>query len=139
MILGLEDYREQARISEALHERALAAVALVHLGIMLERAGQDASEAYARAYANDPANMAARLGHGRGLIANGRPAEAIELLQPLATYPSSPEEAREPYALALVAVGRVEEAEPFAWRLFERNPSENLAALHSIIGGPVGP
>ncbi len=133
----MEDYREQARISEALHERALAAAALVQLGIMLERVGQDASEAYARAYANNPANMAARLGHGRGLIANGRPAEAIELLQPLATYPSSPEEAREPYALALVAVGRVEEAEPFAWRLCERNPSGNLATLHSIIVGLV--
>ncbi len=133
----MEDYREQARISEALHEPVLAAVSLVQLGIMLERVGQDASEAYARAYANDPANMAARLGHGRGLIANGRPAEAIELLQPLATYPSSPEEAREPYALALLAVGRVEEAEPFAWRLFERNPSENLATLHSVIVGLV--
>lgn len=133
----MEDYREQARISEAMHEFALAAVALVQLGIMLERVGQDASEAYARAYTNDPANMAARLGHGRGLIANGRPAEAIELLQPLATYPSSPEEAREPYALALVAVGRMEEAEPFAWRLFERNPSGNLATLHSIIAGLV--
>ena len=65
----LEDYREQARIAEALHEPVLAAAALVHLGIMLERLGQDASEAYARAYANDPSNLAARLGHGRALIA----------------------------------------------------------------------
>lgn len=108
----LEDYREQARISEALHEPVLAAAALVHLGVMLERLGQNASEAYARAYANDPSNLAARLGHGRALIANGHPEEAIELLHPLASYPSSPEEAREPYALALLAVGRVEEAEP---------------------------
>ena len=68
----MEDYREQARISEALHEPVLAAVALVQLGVMLERAGQNATEAYERAYANNPANMAARLGHGRGLIANGR-------------------------------------------------------------------
>ena len=131
----MEDYREQARISEALHEPVLAAVALVQLGVMLERLGQNASAEYARACADDPSNMAARLGHGRSLIASGRAEDAIELLQPLATYPSSPEEAREPYALALLAVGRVEEAEPFAWRLFERNPSGNLAALHSIIGG----
>ncbi len=33
--------------------------------------------------------------------------------------------------------GAVEEAEPFAWRLFERNPSGNLAPLHSIILGLV--
>ena len=131
----MEDYREQARISEALHEPVLAAAALVRLGIMLMRAGQDTSDAYERAYANDPSNMAARLGYGRALIARGNPAEAVELLQPLATYPSSPEEAREPYALALLAVGRVEEAEPFAWGLFERNPKENLTALHAIIGG----
>jgi tetratricopeptide (TPR) repeat protein len=133
----MEDYREQARISEALHEPVLAAVALVQLGVMLERLGQDASDAYARAYANDPKNLAARLGYGRALIAHQRPAEAIELLQPLATYPSSPEEAREPYCLALLAVGRVEEAEPFAWRLFERNPSANLPILHSVIRGLV--
>ena len=131
----LEDYREQARISEALHEPALAAVALVRLGVMLERLGQDATEAYRRAYADDPNNMAARLGHGRALIAIGRADEAVELLQQLATYPSSPDEAREPYAMALLAVGRVEEAEPFAWGLFERNPKNNLAALHSVIGG----
>jgi tetratricopeptide (TPR) repeat protein len=131
----LEDYREQARISEALHEPVLAAAALVHLGVMLERLGQDASDAYARAYSNDPSNLAARLGHGRALIACGRPAEAIDLLQPLATYPSSPEEAREPYALALLAVGRVEEAEPFVWGMFERNPGANLATMHSAIRG----
>ncbi len=133
----IEDYREQARIAEALHEPAAAGVALVHLGVMMERLGLDASEEYARAYANDPSNMAARLGHGRGLIAKGHPAEAIDLLQPLATYPSSPEEAREPYALALLAVGRVEEAAPFVWGLFERNPAGNLEALHTVIGGLV--
>jgi tetratricopeptide (TPR) repeat protein len=133
----LEDYREQARISEALHEPALAATALVHMGVMLERMAQDASDAYARAYANDPSNLAARLGHGRALIAQGHPSEAIELLKPLATYPSSPEEAREPYAMALLAVGRVEDAEPFVWGLFERNPEANLAVIHSVIGGLV--
>lgn len=133
----LEDYREQARISEALHEPVLASESLVRLGIMLERLGQDASDAYARAYANDPSSMAARLGHGRSLSVHGRPAEAIELLRPLATYPSSPEEAREPYALALLAVGRVEEAEPFAWGLFERDPSRHLSTIHSVINGLV--
>ena len=131
----LEDYREQARISEALHEPVLAAAALVHTGVLLERMAQDPSEAYARAYANDPANLAACLGHGRALIAKNRHPEAIELLKPLATYPSSPEEAREPYAIALLAVGRVEEAEPFVWGLFERNPAGNLSVIHSVIGG----
>src|SRR6266702_3523561 len=133
----MEDYREHARICEALHEPVLAAESLVQLAVMLERLGQDASSVYARAHNDDPSNMAARLGHGRALIAQNRPAEAVELLQPLATYPSSPEEAREPYALALLALGRVEEAEPFAWRLFERNPGVNLPALLSIIGGLV--
>ena len=122
----LEDYREQARISEALHEPVLAAAALVHAGVMLERMAQDPSEAYERAYANDPTNLAACLGYGRALIAQHRHAEAIELLKPLATYPSSPEEAREPYAIALLAEGRVEEAEPFVWVLFERNPAANF-------------
>ena len=86
----LEDFREQARISEALHEPVLAAAALVHLGVMLERLGQDASDAYERAYGNDPSNMAARLGHGRSLIAQGRPAEAIELLGRSPPIPPAP-------------------------------------------------
>jgi tetratricopeptide (TPR) repeat protein len=131
----LEDYREQARIAEAMHEPVLAAEALVNMGVMLERLGQDPGEAYARAYTNDQSNLAARLGYGRALIAQKRAAEAVELLQPLATYPSSPEEAREPYAIALLAVGRVEEAEPFVWGLFERNPDGNLAMIHSVISG----
>ena len=131
----LEDYREQARISEALHEPVLAAAALVHAGVLLERMAQDPSEAYERAYANDPNNLAACLGYGRALIAQHRHAEAIDLLKPLATYPSSPEEAREPYAIALLAEGRVEEAEPFVWGLFERNPAANLSAIHTVIGG----
>jgi GAF domain-containing protein/Flp pilus assembly protein TadD len=133
----LEDFREQARIAEALHEKVLAASSLVRLGIMLERLGQDSTQVYERAYTNDPNNMAARLGHGRSLIGSGRPAEAIELLQPLATYPSSPEEAREPYAMALLAVGRVEEAEPFVWGMFERDPKIHLATVHQVIGGLV--
>ena len=131
----LDDYREQARIAEALRERSLAAEALVNLGVLLEKMAQDASEAYARAYANDPNNPAARLGHGRALIAQHRHEEAIELLKPIASYPSSPEEAREPYCIALLTVGRVEEAEPFVWGIFERNPGANLAVLHSVIGG----
>ncbi|MDR3765252.1 MAG: GAF domain-containing protein [Acidobacteriota bacterium] len=131
----LEDYREQARIAEALHERALASSALVRLGVMLERSGQDASKAYEQAYQDDSNNMAARLGHGSWLVRKGRPAEAIELLQPLASYPSSPEEAREPYALALLAVGRVEDAEPYIWGIFERDPKTHLETLHEVIGG----
>ncbi len=131
----LDDYREQARIAEALHERALAATAFVNRGVLLERMGQDACGPYARAYANDPSNPAARLGHGRSLIAKHQHEEAIELLKPIAAYPSSPEEAREPYCIALLAVGRVEEAEPFVWGIFERNPAPNLTVIHQVIGG----
>jgi tetratricopeptide (TPR) repeat protein len=131
----LDDYREQARIAGALHERVLAAEALVNLGVMQERIGHDPSEAYEQAFASDPNNRAARLGHGRCLLRMDRAAEALELLQPLATYPSSPEEAREPYALSLLAVGRIEEAEPYVWPLFERNPTGNLGMIHRVISG----
>jgi tetratricopeptide (TPR) repeat protein/GGDEF domain-containing protein len=131
----MDDFREQARIAEALHEPKLAATALVRLAVMLERLAQDAGPIYERAFGDDPDNMAARLGWGRALLAGGRAAEAVNLLHPLASYPSSPDEAREPYALALLALGRVEDAEPYAWGLFERNPRENLYTLHTVIGG----
>ncbi|PSH03153.1 MAG: hypothetical protein CXZ00_13750 [Acidobacteria bacterium] len=131
----LEDYREQARFAEALHQPTLASAALVRLGGMLEQLGQDASDAYARAYANDPASLAARLAHGRSLANHGRPDDAIELLRPLVNSPSTAEDAREPYAMALLALGKLEEIEPFAWGLFERDPGKNLAVLHSFISG----
>ena len=131
----MEDYREQARIAEALHEKTLASAALVRLGVMLERSGQDADKVYEQAFTDDNANLAARLGHGRWLVKRGRPAEAIVLLQPLASYPSSPEEAREPYAMALLAVGRVEDAEPFVWGIFERDPKTHQDTIHDVIGG----
>jgi len=131
----IEDYREQARIAEALHEPAVAAGALVHIGIMLESNGQDASETYERAYKLDGSNLAARLGYGRAMNAQRRYAEVVELLKPLATYPSSPQEAREHYGAALLALGRIEEAEPFVWNLFERNPAANHLMMHSVISG----
>jgi tetratricopeptide (TPR) repeat protein len=131
----MDDFREQARIAEAMHEPKLAATALVSQAVLLERLGQDAAAIYERAFGDDPDNMAARLGWGRALLADGRAAEAVDLLHPLASYPSSPDEAREPYAMALLAMGRVEDAEPYAWGLFERNPKANLGTLHTVIGG----
>jgi len=131
----MDDFREQARIAEAMHEPKLAATALVSQAVLLERLGQDAASVYERAFGDDPDNMAARLGWGRALLTDGRAAEAVDLLHPLASYPSSPDEAREPYAMALLAMGRVEDAEPYAWGLFERNPKANLATLHTVIGG----
>jgi GGDEF domain-containing protein len=58
----------------------------------------------------------------------------VRILQPLANYPSSPAEAREPYGIALLRSGRPLEAEPYVWELFERDPRTQLDKVIELIG-----
>lgn len=125
--------RRLAETAEKAGDYKTAADAYLNHALTMQKAGFDPSESYERAYELDPENLAACLGYGRVLLNTGRAAEAITLLAPVANYPSAPVEAREPYALALVAAGRTLEAEPFIWDIFERNPQERLQTLIRVI------
>ena len=133
-----ETYRKLGELASAAGDNQTASGAYVHLGMNLEKAGFDASEAYARAYACDRSNWAACFGHGRALVAQGRAQEAVELLEPLATYPSSPYEAREPYVLAVIAANQVDKAEPYVWDVFERNPQDHTKTIGDVISALIG-
>jgi diguanylate cyclase (GGDEF)-like protein len=128
-----DTYKRYAEIAEQAGEKKTAADAYVSLAITLEKTGFEAFEAYEKAYGCDPSNMAATLGHGRALVTKGRAAEAVALLEPLASYPSAPAAAREPYALALIAAGRLLDAQPFVWELFEKDPQTHGKTVGDMI------
>lgn len=128
-----ETYKRYAELAELAGEKKLAANAYVQLALTQEKAGFDHFEAYEKSYACDPSNMAATLGHGRALVTKGKSREALALLEPLANYPSAPTEAREPYALALISAGRILDAQPFIWELFEKDPQTHGDTVGELI------
>ncbi len=128
-----ETYKRFAELAELAGDKKLAAKNYVHLALMQEKASFDPSEAYEKAYSGDPSNTAAVLGHGRSLVKQGRASEALKLLEPLANYPSAPQTAREPYALALLAAGRILEVTPFVWELFDADPQVHFKTVGDVI------
>jgi diguanylate cyclase (GGDEF)-like protein len=129
-----ENYRRQGELASAAGEHEFSASAYIRFAHELERANFDSAEAYAKAYAEDPRNSVACLGHGRALVAQNRPQEAVALLEPLAKEKGSTFEAREPYAKALLALGRNLEAEPYVWELFEHDPKQYGSAVGEVVG-----
>jgi tetratricopeptide (TPR) repeat protein/GGDEF domain-containing protein len=129
----IETYKRYAELAEQANEKKTAANAYVSLAIHQEKAGFESFESYEKAYSNDSTNLAATLGHGRALVVKGRAVEAVALLEPLASYPSAPAEAREPYALALIAAGRLLDAQPFIWELFEKDPQTHGKTVADMI------
>ena len=130
-----DSLRLQAEMAMEMGEKPLAARALVHLAEIQSKEGVENAESYARAYQCDPTNIAAALGYGRSLVEQGLSEQAVELLRPFATYPGAPLEAREPYALALLKLGRVLDAEPYLWRLFESDPDRHFKNLVGAVDG----
>lgn len=122
------------QLASELGENKMASVAFVAVAVTAERAGDDPTRAYARAYELDPQNAAAVLGHGRCLVENNHPEEAARLLELLANYPSAPVEAREAYGKALVGCNRLVEAEPYVWEMFDRAPKQYSPLIYNFIG-----
>ncbi|HWR36038.1 MAG TPA: diguanylate cyclase [Clostridia bacterium] len=133
---SLEHLRAKAEMAAQLGEAKLAASTYVQLGVALEKADNNPADAYERAHKLDPENPGASLGHALCLVKDGRAEVAVRLLEPLANYPSAPAEAREAYALALVAINRISDAEPFLWEMFERD-AKFLPHICRLIGALV--
>jgi tetratricopeptide (TPR) repeat protein len=110
-----------------------AAAAYTGVALEFQRHGVDGSGQFAKAYELNPGNAGAALGHGSALLETDA-MQAVRILEPLANYPSSPAEAREPYGIALMRAGRPMEAEPYLWELFQRDPRNWLEKVIELIG-----
>ncbi len=129
----IENYAQEGELAAELGQMPAAAISFVQAGILVEKSGGTAAEWYEKAYRHDPKNPGAAFGHGHALLLKGEADEAVGILEPLANYPTSPIEAREAYSRALLLAGRLEQAEPVIWKLFEFD-SRKLDEILELIG-----
>ncbi|MGZ4818723.1 MAG: sensor domain-containing diguanylate cyclase [Terriglobales bacterium] len=119
-----ENYTRQGELAALLGDGKTAAIAFLQVGWIAAKAGGDALPWFQRAYEMDPRNADVALAYGRALHAAGVLEQAIVVLEPFATSETGRIEGREAYAAALLAAGRLVEAEPLVWELFERDPKD---------------
>jgi diguanylate cyclase (GGDEF)-like protein len=130
-----ENLQRAGEKAAALRQGGVAARCFLQLGQLKDADSPGAGFAfYERAYNFDPNNLLAVLLYARGLFASNKVNECIDVLKPAATVLKSTPEIRELYAHALMAARRPDDAEPFAWELFERDPQqlEEIAALVGV-------
>src|SRR5213075_1788394 len=99
-----------------------------------KKAGTNPLATLQRGYSLDTANTPLAIAYGTSLVENKKSADAITILEPLATMANASPEAREPYARALIGANRPLEAEPFVWDLFEKDPARYMESVGLIIG-----
>jgi len=126
------NYKQQGELAALLGDGTTAAIAFLCVGGFAAQSGGEAIEWYQRAYQMDARNAAVALAYGKALLAAGQAQQAITVLEPLAGSDKSRVEEREAYADALVAAGRLVEAEPLVWDLFQRDPRE-IAEVGELI------
>ena len=129
----IENYAQEGELAAELGQKPAAAVSFVQAGILVEKSGGDASTWYEKAFQHDPRNPGAAFGHGHALLLKGEAEESVAILEPLANYPTSPIEAREAYSRALLLAGKLEQAEPVIWKLYEFD-SRKLDEILELIG-----
>lgn len=129
----IENYAQEGELAAEMDQKPAAAISFVQAGILVEKSGGDAAEWYEKAYEHDPTNPGAAFGHGHALLLKGEADRSVGILEPLANYPTAPIEAREAYSRALLLAGKLEQAEPVIWKLFEFD-SRKLDEILELIG-----
>jgi diguanylate cyclase (GGDEF)-like protein len=128
----LRNHQRLGDLAAEIGENKVAASAYVAVAVLQERENEDPSSSYERAHELDSGNPAAILGHGRCLLERGNAELAAALLEPIGNYPSAPVEAREAYGRALLASGRLTEAAPLVWQMFERDAKHSRTVLNLV-------
>ena len=121
------------RVAELASEQGnhkVAASSFQRVAQLATAEGGDAAQWYERAYQEDSSDQSIALAYGKTLLAQGQIGAAIFILEPQLNAEQVTVELRETYAGALVSAGRLAEAEPLVWQLFEANP----ARVQQVIG-----
>jgi len=117
-------------LASELGNRKAAAGAFQRVAQAAAAEGGDPAQWYERAYQEDASDQSIALAYAQSLLAKGQVGAAIFILEPqMNSGPVTPE-FRESYADALVGAGRLAEAEPLVWQLFEANPGR----VQQVIG-----
>ncbi len=118
--------------SESGNHKA-AATAFEQVAKIAASEGGDAAQWYERAYQEDASDPGIALEYGKTLLAQGQAGAAIFILEPQINSGQATPELREAYAAALQSAGRLSEAEPLVWGLFEQNPGR-VQQVITLIG-----
>jgi GGDEF domain-containing protein/tetratricopeptide (TPR) repeat protein len=113
-----------------------AAAAFLRVAELTEQSGGTPAAWYERAYQADGTNPKIALAYGRSLLVQGEAGAAIFVLTPLLNEGTPSNELRDVYAGALLAAGRLKDAEPHVMALFEQNPSR-LPQVTQLIGNMI--
>ncbi|HSB75866.1 MAG TPA: diguanylate cyclase, partial [Terriglobales bacterium] len=118
-----QNFWRAGELALEMGESKKAGVCFLSVGELEQKSGGNAAPWYERAYRADPGNPEAALAYGRVLVQQNSFMEALQALQPLMKgREKASTEARDLYARALMGSGRLAEAEPILWDLFEQNP-----------------
>jgi diguanylate cyclase (GGDEF)-like protein len=137
-IIGLDpseaNFRREGELAAALGDNSAAAAAFLRVGQLQQNLGGDALPWFERAHQLDPQSPETALFLGRCLQEAGRCADAINVLAPFATGAHASVEHQDTYAKALLGVGRLAEAEPLVWTLFQRTPKQHQSEVEHLVG-----
>ncbi len=110
-----------------------AAAAFLRVAELTEQSGGASATWYEKAFQADGTNPKIALAYGRSLLVQGEAGAAIFVLSPLMNEGTPANDLRDAYAGALLAAGRLKDAEPHVMALFEQNPSR-LPQVTQLIG-----
>jgi diguanylate cyclase (GGDEF)-like protein len=112
-----------AELASELGNHKGAAAAFQRVALSAAAEGGDPAQWYERAYQEDASDPDIALAYGKSLLAQGQAGAAIFIFEPQLNSGQAATELRDAYATALMAAGRLTEAEPLVWELFEQNPA----------------
>jgi diguanylate cyclase (GGDEF)-like protein len=127
------NYLRMAELCSQLGESKTSAAAFLKSAELAEAAGNDASQYFERAYAEDASDPRVALAYGKSLLTQGQIGAAIFIFEPHVIAGNPSPELRDCYSQALLAANRLSEAEPLVWQLFEQNPGR-LQQVVELIG-----
>jgi tetratricopeptide (TPR) repeat protein/GGDEF domain-containing protein len=130
---SLQNFARIGELSAELGDGRGAAAAFLRVAELTEQSNGAPATWYERAYQADGTNPKIALAYGRSLLAQGEAGAAIFVLSPLIEEGTPPNDVRDAYAGALLAAGRLKDAEPHVMVLFEQSPSR-LAQVTQLIG-----
>ncbi|HEV2115373.1 MAG TPA: tetratricopeptide repeat protein, partial [Terriglobales bacterium] len=118
-----QNFWRAGELALEMGEGKKACICFLSVGELEQKSGGNAGPWYERAYRADQNNPEATLAYGRLMVQQNNFVEALQILQPLTkNREQATAEVRDLYGRALMGTGRLREAEPILWALFEQNP-----------------
>jgi diguanylate cyclase (GGDEF)-like protein len=117
------NFERLGELYSELGDHKASAASFMELAGVAKAAGNDAARWFERAYTEWATDPAIALAYANTLIDQDQAGAAIHVLEPHAAAGASVAGFEDAYAKALLSAGRLVEAEPIVWGLFEQDPT----------------